>query len=293
MNELSETLDESADSAPPGGDDPELAGDEPGSAAADAADDAGDDTPERPAKQGRFDKRIGQLTGENYALKADRDYWRDRALQAQVEAAPPAAEVQDDTSAIPQRPKLADYDHDVEAYAEALGEWTDQVTDIKVEKKAAEVSKATEDARNAELAQSERNQKIESFQAASQAFAQANPDFFEIVGNPTIPLNESITNTLLEIDNGPAVAYHLGLNPEIAHRIAVKSPMQISIELARISEKLASQPAGESSKSSGAPEPPTPIGTSRGKAGSKDPSKMSIDEWMAWRKKQVRNKANG
>ncbi len=42
--------------------------------------DAVDDTTETKPPQGRFDKRIGQLTGEKHALREDRDYWRDKAL---------------------------------------------------------------------------------------------------------------------------------------------------------------------------------------------------------------------
>lgn len=240
-------------------------------------DDAVDDTTE-PKPQSKFDKRIGQLTGENYALKSDRDYWRDRALTKEPD--PPVKEPEVEA---PTRPILKDFDNDIAQYADALGEYTEKAINHAADVKAKEITEQATAARTDEANQTAAQQRIQTFNERSQDFAKEHEDYFDIVGNPTLNITQEMTDIITEMENGPEIVYHLGKHPEIAFRISQKSSVAAALELSKL---VTTAPV-----SSDAPEPPSTIGTSRGVA-SKDESKMSTKEWMAYRNKQVR-KSNG
>ena len=243
-----------------------------------------DEPAEEPAPKGRYQKRIDELVGQRNAVTEDRDYWRSQALELQRQKPEP---VKDDPPP-PQKPKLADFDHDVEAYAEALSDWTDQRIVAAVESKAEEVQKqAAESARtqHSENVQAER-QRV--FAERSQEFAADHPDYFALVGNPTLPITSQMSDVIMEMENGPEIVYHLAQHPEQAHRIAQQSGAQVAISLATLKVEKPSKPEGTK-----APEPPKPI--TGGKEGVKetdprDPKsdKMSADDWFKARIKQKR-----
>ena len=217
--------------------------------------DAVDDTPE-PKPQGRFDKRIGQLTGEKHALKEDRDYWREKALaRPETPAEPPPEPL--------KLPELADFDHDTEKWSKAMGEFTLQSIDQAKDAAVTEIKQTTEAATAKQTQESVATQQQERWTEKSAEFSETVDDFYEIIGNQTLNISPVMTEVLTELENGPAVAYHLGKNPEIAHRIAQKSSVAVAIELGKIENNLGKQ--SPSPTSSNAPEPPNPIASSRGK----------------------------
>ncbi len=92
--------------------------------------------------------------------------------------------------------------------------------------------------------------------------------------------NEQVNN-LLGMDDAHKIIYSLGKNPEEAARILSLPPLQQGRELERLAAKPVPQaPAKPVSK---APAPVKPI--DGGVSAEKDPSKMSAEEWMAWRNK--------
>lgn len=94
---------------------------------------------------------------------------------------------------------------------------------------------------------------------------------------PTPAMTEAITSS----DMGADVAYFLGANAHEAARIAQLPPMQQVREIGRIEATLtAPKPKTETA----APAPIKPV-KPRGGA-EKDPSKMTMAEYSAWRKKQ-------
>lgn len=245
-----------------------------------ATDDAVDDTTETP-KPTRRDKRIDQLTGKNYALTEDRDYWRDKAL-AKSEPEKVEAPVE-----APVAPKLADFDHDMEAYAEALGKYTQDSVDYAKSKAVAEIQETTAEASERKTQEELKEARLGAFTEKQSEFEKEHPDFAEIVGNPTLHITQKMTDVILELENGPAVVYELGLHPEIAHRIAQKNPVSVALELAKIEANLGKK--SPSTKTSDAPDPPSTITGSRSSA-SKDPSEMTDTEFRKWRQKQIANR---
>lgn len=85
-----------------------------------------------------------------------------------------------------------------------------------------------------------------------------------------------------DLEHGHEVLYHLGKNPDEAAKLLNMPPHKQAIQLAKIEAKIASKPAKQPSK---APAPITPLGggSSSGYTGN-DPSKMSDEQYMEWRK---------
>ena len=103
------------------------------------------------------------------------------------------------------------------------------------------------------------------------------PDF-DAVARADFPVNKTMADILVGLDSGPDVLYQLGKNPAKAAKIAAMPPVQAALEIGRIEAGL-KQP--KPITKSNAPSPITPV---RG-AGSptKDPSKMSHNEYVKWR----------
>jgi len=90
---------------------------------------------------------------------------------------------------------------------------------------------------------------------------------------------------LLQSENGPQVAYHLGRpeNWDLANKIRELSPTRQLYELGKLETQLLV--VKQTKKVTAAPPPIKPVGITGG--GEKDPSKMSTEEWMDWDKKQT------
>src|SRR5260221_12946246 len=96
-----------------------------------------------------------------------------------------------------------------------------------------------------------------------------------------------MAQSIARLDNGPAIAYHLGKNPKEAARIAaLPNPMQL-IEMGKLSATLAAPKSPEVSRT---PKPIKPLG-SKASAGPKLISEMSMDEYAAQRNAKIREEA--
>lgn len=118
---------------------------------------------------------------------------------------------------------------------------------------------------------------LSTYQERKSAFEADHPDFEELVYSDDVKISPAMTQAILEAEDGPAIAYHLGQNPDVAERISGLSPAQQVFEIGRISVKLVA-PAPKPK-----PEPIRPLNT-RNTAGPKDPSEMNMDEYAAHRK---------
>lgn len=207
-------------------------------------------------------KRISELTRNWRTTERDRDYWRELALGKQQEPAKPE----------PQgRPKVDDFE-DYEAYVEAL-------TDFKVNQRA-ESMQAENRKQQEQQAQTQRQQQ---FQTRVTEFSQEHPDFWEVAGNPSVPISQPIVDAAMESDMGPQVLYHLGQHPDEAAKLSGLSPVAVAREVGRLEARLQLPPQPKASQ---APDPIEPVGGG-GETATKDPEKMSMDEFMAWRRQQT------
>jgi len=144
--------------------------------------------------------------------------------------------------------------------------------------------------------QRQRQQKAEQEEQYRQAIAQENAQLFaqrqieakvkyadydQVAGNPNLEITPQMAQIITAQENGPDIAYFLGKNPQLASEIAHADPMTAAIKIGQVIAKLSAQPP----KATSAPDPVTPIG-----GGSEvpeiDPSKMSMEQYVEWRRKQ-------
>lgn len=161
------------------------------------------------------------------------------------------------------RPARETFD-DPNAYDKALEDWAGRrakelaLTEAKAEQSRLEVARHTETV-------------VNTFNERKAAFEADHPDFEDVVYSDDVKISPPMSQAILEADDGPAIAYYLGQNPEVAERVSKLSPAQAVYEIGRISSRLANPPKPK-------PEPIKPL-SSRNSGGPRSPDEMSMDEY--------------
>jgi hypothetical protein len=103
-------------------------------------------------------------------------------------------------------------------------------------------------------------------------------DYETVTRNPSVPITPAMAEIIRDSDVGPDLAYHLGKNVTEAARIAALPVNHQAVELGKLEARVtAPKPLPDR-----APAPVQPVsGIAAG--GSKDPGKMSMTEYIAWR----------
>lgn len=136
----------------------------------------------------------------------------------------------------------------------------------------------------------------QAFDTRTAEFRKGTPDFDVVLSNPALPqLAPEAARVVVRSESGPAIAYHLGKNPDLAVRIAKMDAedqkaaiWRLEGQIVRISteandtkepSKVAKPPVKVASVTK-APPPPKPVsgGTSPVQ---KDGNLMSMEEWVA------------
>ena len=220
--------------------------------------------------KGGFQKRIDKLTRKIYELEGELE--RRGSLAGNSAATEPAK------SKAKAKPDINTFQGTVAEYEEALAEWI-------VETKLAE-------AENKRKQQAEEERTKSAFDSYNRKVAAAraeHDDWDEVVGNPDVKIPQVVQVAVIEMDNGPDVAYYLGQNPEICDELMEMSPVRAVATIGAIADSLADdEPSSPPPKrKSNAPEPITPVG---GSAKSARPlSEINdADEYMKKRRAQIR-----
>lgn len=213
-------------------------------------------------------KRIDELTRQRYDAERERDYWR---TQVQTSRQP------EPTPATPQQPKtLADFEYDEAKFQAYLFETASSRAVSAVEKKFREQQE-----------HETKQRRVNEFRAREAKFAETVPDYRD-VAHGAVSITTEMAEVIAESEDGPALAYYLGKNPQIADHIAQLSPYSAARELGRIEAKLAAE--REKAKTatpvvSQAPEPPPKIEATE-PAVTKDPEDMTDAEFSKWFRKR-------
>lgn len=181
------------------------------------------------------------------------------------------------------RPNPDDFD-DPEAYGKAVGRYEAAMEHQQEKREAARkaAAKAQEDAANATR---------EAFEANEAKFSKTKPDYDAVSGRFETayaaaeegPGKSTLAQYLLHEEDGPAVGYYLGKNPKILDQIANLNHVGAMRELVKISTLIAAAPVPAPKKP--AAPPPKPLG---GRSVPKtDRDKMTTDEWLANRRKEL------
>lgn len=234
-------------------------------------------------------------------LQAERDAEKERVNKAldAFERLSQAQRTSDkDADPRPVRPKRESfdtptaYDDALAAHGDALVEWATRqgakATAAELEAKAkTEREKADKDA--AAKVTQENNQRVyDAWMAKRAAFVEKHPDYAEVAESPDIIITNEMSITLMQDDDGPAIAYYLGQNPDEAERISKLSPVRQASELGRIAARLnAPQPVKTK------PDPITPLNTGSGAAIRKGPNEESMDEYGNRRLAELRAQRGG
>jgi hypothetical protein len=158
-------------------------------------------------------------------------------LKAQLAAALKAVEKLTGEPEAPKedpRPKRETFD-DPDAYDKALEGWAGR--------RAAEVARTEAKADQARHEQARQTQSvIETYKSRQAEFEADHPDFEEVVFGDGLFTNPVLGQAILEAEDGPAIAYYLGQNPEVEQRISKLTPVQVVYEVGKISSKLSAPP---------------------------------------------------
>lgn len=256
------------------------------------AEDEGSATSEPKPPKGSASARIQELIEERNALRAYGRHLEGRLTEGLRPAAPAAPAAPAPVAAPTEMPpKLEDFKYDASAHAKALGEWTQEQVDARV---AAGVE--------AKLAEQRAASARQTFEARVDAFAAVTPDFHAVISNPNLPnLHQRAAERVVGHESGPAIAYHLAKNPDLALRISRLDADSQLVAIGRIVASLeAPATAGSKQKTSAAPAasrapaPPRPV--SSGSSPGKDPNapSASMSEFVAaHRAKSRRQPARG
>lgn len=235
--------------------------------------------------------RINELVRKRHEAEREAAYWRGvaqaNANKTTVETPAPAA-----APAKPTADQFKTYDE----YVEALTDWK---SDRAVEKALASVNTKIEEKSTQQTAAQQEADRTKNWQARQEATKAVLKDYDEVVGESDILIAPHVGELLLDSDHGPALAYKLAKDPELADKLNRTTERQAAKEIGKL--EAAFDSAGTSSNGttaapaaqpnvSKAPTPPRPV--AQGRSTSKDLSQMSMDEYIAARKAQGAGWAN-
>lgn len=170
---------------------------------------------------------------------------------------------------------LADFDYDESSYSKYLVEETRKAAQGEIQQQLARDRAARQEA---------------EFTARERDFADNVDDYDRVTRNPTLRITEPMVEAIQTSDQGPAVLYYFGKNPEVASRLAELPPLAMAREIGRIEANELRKP-GKSTTNAPAPAPKLdatePANVISPTQNSSD--KLSTTEWFNRRNKQLRS----
>lgn len=230
-----------------------------------------------------FQRRIDELT--YLRREAER---RDAAKDRQIEALLKQMEAQSQLAKQPPPPqqqrKLADFGYNEDKFYEASRADVQRAAEEQARVFAAKLLAETK-------AQEEAAAKQASHEKRVAKFVKENPDFDDVVSE-RLPISKNMAEAIMESDEGPAVAYYLGKNPDIARALYDLGPVQAGREIAKLEERIISERKKAAEKKvTQAPEPtpkidganPAPRVTS---ITDPESDKLTDEQWFALAEKE-------
>lgn len=237
------------------------------------------DDPLDGGRRSRAQERIEELVAERNALREYGKY-----LLKQVEGVRTPSETVSQPVAAPveeeQMPTLESADFDPSKFSKMQNEWVQKQVNKRVEQAVKQI----------EVRQSEQATR-QAFESKVAEFRKNAPDFDTVLSNPALPrLAERAAKEVIHSERGPAIAYHLGKNPDLAARIARMDPDGQIKAIGRLEEQLSkstqqepsttvAKPAQKQASVTKAPPPPKPVTSGTGVI-SKPENIMGMDEWV-------------
>lgn len=229
-----------------------------------------------------FTKRIDELTRdyretERRLQAAER---REQALIDRISRAEPKPEPPPEF----QPKTLADFGYDEAKFQSHL------IEEVRRSARTEAVQAARQELTEAQTKAS-KQERWSDFLSREEDFAKDLPDYHEVTRNDRLPLSEgsALFETVMDSEQGPAIAYYLGKNLRLADQISRLPALQQAREIGRIEARLSDKP--KVPKVSAAPEPAAKIEaldpSVNPKPDSPDSDRMSDAAWLRARTKQM------
>lgn len=232
----------------------------------DGDDQAADDA--KPKGKGGFQNRIDKLTRQKADAEREIEFWKRQALGKDGEK-PAAPKEPAPAKATDAKPQPGDYSS-WEEYEDAAFEW-----------RLAQREKRLEAARGRETQQVEARAAHEKFWTDAAKLADVYPDFEAVVRNDELQISAPVAQMIMQSDKAHDLAYHVAANPALALELSRMAPVEAARKLGRIEATL-SRPAPRTVTQA----PPPAARLKGGDVPAKDPEKMSMDEYRAWRERK-------
>lgn len=223
-------------------------------------------------------KRLDELTRNWRETERDRDYWRELAMRQpqQPESAPtPPPQPQEKLKT------LEDFEFDT-------GKFTEYLT----ERALANLESKVQERRAAEERKTAQERAVTGFREREAAFSKEVEDYSEVAYKA--PINEQVSRLVMELDEGPQVAYYLGKNPSIAQQLNQLPPSRAAMELGRIEARLGierEKAQAAKKRVSDAPPPAPKVDAVEPavniRPDSPESDKLTHKEWLDKRNKQL------
>ena len=231
----------------------------------------GEDTEQAPAgDDGAHKRRPGSAKWRERAQRLERELAE--ARRAHTERPTPGPNEDEDKDLV--EPKEADFDNWV-AYQRALQQY-DSRKAYREERRREAQQQATGQA------QREHDDRLRLYNRNLDQVRDRVPDFDRVIADARdMPISDAAQELILESPKGPLLAYFLAKNPEKLAEINRMTPTSAAREIGRLEARIRSpQPKARTNA-------PAPRQAPKGSGGSspKDPSRMSMAEFSAWREK--------
>lgn len=232
-----------------------------------------DAEPEKPKRRSRAEERIHALTREKYEAQQRAEQYERQMREMQQYFAQ-----QQQQRPMSEPPKLADYDYDENAYSQAIQQWhVGQVQEMQRQQQIQQQQYAM---------QQQQMQRQQALMQKAQEATAKYPDWQAKVSDPNLPplaqINPAAFEAVASSDAFADVTYYLANNPQEVFSFHGLDPVSAIRKVAQIEARLSAKPVASQKAP---PKPPSRVkGNSEAVS---DPSKMSTDEWMEWRNRQL------
>lgn len=223
------------------------------------------ETPQ-PKERDKVQERIGELTRKNAKLEQQLN----ELLSKKQEE--PKQEL--------KAPKLEDSGYDEDAHRDAMQRYYEAIAERKAEEAAAKLIEKRE-------AEAKAKAKDQTF---TERLKKLSGDDYDLAVSAPVGSQEA-ADVIKESELAPEILLYLANNRGQAEKIAQLPPYVQAREIGRIEARLEMQKtqAEQKPKVSEAPPPPPKIEATTAVI-DKDPDKMSVNEWLKWREKQLRKR---
>lgn len=228
-----------------------------------SSDDHGEDAAANAKPKGGFQKRIDELTKQREEFRREKEEYARRLDEtlAILKDRQPASRTETRTESTDDPQPIREQFDSPDEYAEARADWSARQAVRRFE--AEQRAKADQ-----ERASQEFQQVLTSWHERRAKTIEKYPDYEAVAESSDVQIAQHVGMALMNVPNGPEVAYWLGKNPAEAARISALGPPHAAIEIGRLSERLNTPPP-----TSKAPAPVKPLAS-----GSNEASKVAPED---------------